>query len=54
MLVKEVLKQYHKKVPFPLSPRKIRAAGYDETDYLKELTREIKSCEDYDGRPLGF
>ena len=54
MLIKEVLKRYQKKVPFLITPKKIRAAGYDVTNYLKELTPQIKCCEDYDGQPLGF
>lgn len=54
MTTKEVLEKYQKKVAFPITPEKIRAAGYDVTAYLKQLVKEVKNCSDYDGRPLGF
>lgn len=51
MTIKEVMVRYQKKVPFPLSYKKIRAAGYNPKKYLKDISDAIKSCEDYDGTP---
>lgn len=42
----EVLKKYHRLVSYPLSVKKIKAAGYDPADYLKRLARDIRKCDD--------
>lgn len=46
MKVKEVLREYHQKVPFPLTARKIKKAGYDVSDYLINLLEDLRKCED--------
>lgn len=43
---KKVLERYHAKVPFPITPAKIRAAGYDVEQYLKGLICEIGKAAD--------
>lgn len=48
MTVKEVLKHYHKKVSFPLTPKKISAAGYDSEAYLKNLLTALSKATDFD------
>lgn len=42
----EVLKKYHRLVSYPLSIKKIKAAGYDPARYLKRLARDIRKCDD--------
>lgn len=54
MKINEVLKKYHKKVAFPISVKKIRAAGYEPATYIKKLQIELKSCSDYKGQPIGL
>jgi len=46
MKVKQVLKRHHKLVPFPLTTAKIEAAGYNVTQYLTDLIKELNRCED--------
>lgn len=46
MKVKEVVVEYHKLVPFPWTPRKIRKAGFDPTALVLEMGRKIEQCED--------
>ena len=48
MTIKEVMLKYHKKVTFPLTPRKIQAAGYNVADYLINILDELKLCSDAD------
>ena len=46
--VEDVLIEYHKRVPFPMTVKKIKKAGYNVTEYLLELTNAIEACEDID------
>jgi len=45
--VKEVMEHYHAKVPFPITPAKIEAAGYDVHQYLKEMIHELMKANDW-------
>lgn len=47
MKVKEVLKEYHQKVPFPLTTSKIKKAGYNISEYLTNLIEDLSKCEDF-------
>lgn len=42
----EVLEKYHRIVPFPLSIKRIKAAGYDPAKYLKRMAKDIRRCDD--------
>lgn len=46
MKVKDVMVKYHKLVPFPWTPRKIKKAGYDPTHLILTIGRELERCED--------
>lgn len=46
MKIKQVLKKYHKKVPFPITSAKIKAAGYNVEDYIMSMIAELRSCDD--------
>lgn len=48
MTVQEVLKHYHKKVPFPLTPHKISVAGYNPEAYLKNLLTSLSKTTDFE------
>lgn len=48
MKVRDLLKKYHKLVPFPWTPAKIKKAGYDTAFFLVEMGRELENCEDKD------
>ena len=52
MLCKDVLEKFHKLVSFPVTPEKIAAAGYDVSQYLKELGDALHQCDDVDKHPL--
>ena len=52
MKCKEVLDKYHKLVPFPISPEKIEATGYNVSQYLGDLSDELELCDDYFEHPL--
>ena len=47
MKVEEVMEKYDKKVPFPISPVKLLAAGYDPRGYLSDLADDLSLCDDY-------
>lgn len=47
MKVKEVLREYHKKVLFPLTVSKIKKAGYPMSEYLTNLIEDLRKCEDF-------
>jgi len=51
MTVKEVMVHYHKIVPFPITPKKIEAAGYDTIDYLINIKQDLERCVDCDDLP---
>lgn len=46
MKAAQVLDQCHQLVPFPLTPEKIAAAGYDVELFLSNLINELCQCED--------
>ena len=46
MKCKDVFEKYHRIVSYPLSIKKIKAAGYDPAKYLKRLARDIRKCDD--------
>lgn len=46
MLTKDVIVKYHKLVPFPWTPRKLKKAEYDPTKLLLEVGRDLERCED--------
>lgn len=48
MKTKDVMIKYHKLVPFPWTPRKIKKAGFDPTPLMLELGKELGRCEDAD------
>lgn len=48
MKVEEVIRKYHKIVPFPISPKKIEKAGFTVAAYLCQLADDLKQCEDKD------
>lgn len=52
MKCKDVLDKFQKLVPFPMTPKKIKAAGYDVGQYLKSIGKELSKCEDVDEHPL--
>lgn len=52
MLVKDVIKEYHEKVPFPWTPLKIEKAGYAVKPFLLSIGEELEKCEDI-GTPAG-
>ena len=46
MLVKAVLKEYHQKVNFPWTIKKIKQAKLDPLCFLIDLGRELQKCTD--------
>ena len=54
MLCKEVLEKYGKMVPYPISPEKIAAAGYDVDKYIKDMGEELSRCDDVGDEPLAL
>lgn len=46
--VKDVISVVQFELGFPLSRGKIKAAGYDVTDYLIDLSNQLWRCEDID------
>lgn len=48
MKVAEIMYKYEGLVPFPITPNKIKRAGYDVTQYLTDLVGELNCCEDAD------
>lgn len=48
MKVREVILKYHKLVPFPWTPAKIKKAGFNPTELLLQVGRELAECEDKD------
>jgi len=51
MKCKTVMQRFHKLVPFPVTPEKIKAAGYDVTTYLKLILQELSECDDLSESP---
>ena len=51
--VKEVLERYDAKVPFPLTPEKIEAAGHNVAFYLGCLVGELMNADDADDPRTG-
>lgn len=51
MLCKDVLEKFHKLVPFPITPEKIAAAGYDVDQYFKDMGEALRQCDDVDSHP---
>lgn len=43
---KEIFETYNAMVPFPITPAKIRAAGYDVGQYLNDLIDALGEAED--------
>lgn len=52
MKAAQVLDRYYRLVPFPLTPEKIAAAGYDVDLFLSNLINELYQCEDRDLTPV--
>ena len=48
MKAAQVLDRYNVLVPFPITPEKIAAAGYDVQLFLSNLVNELYQCEDRD------
>lgn len=48
MKVKDVILKYHKIVPFPWSPKKLKKAGYEPMFISKAIGDELGQCEDRD------
>lgn len=48
MRVKEAIRKYHKLVPFPWNPRKIKKAGFSPPELLITFGRDLERCEDAD------
>lgn len=48
MTMKEVLVKYHKLVPFPIALAKIKKAGREPEQYLKDLVADLNQCSDKD------
>lgn len=48
MKVREVIQEYHTKVPFPWSLDKIKKAGYSPVKLIARLVDELEQCEDDD------
>lgn len=46
MKVKEILTKYHKLVPFPWTPRKIKKAGFVPTEFMVRFGKELGQCDD--------
>lgn len=46
--VREILDKYHAKVPFPITTKKIREAGYDPHLYVNDLIDDIRWADDAD------
>jgi len=44
--VKEVFDHYEAKVTFPITPDKIKAAGYDVGAFLESMIRDVSNAED--------
>ncbi len=51
MLCKDVLEKFHKLVPFPITPEKIAAAGYDVDQYFKDMGDLLRQCDDVGDHP---
>jgi len=51
MTTEEVMTHYHKIVPFPITPKKIEAAGYNAIEYLIQIKQDLERCVDRD-QPL--
>ena len=51
MLCKDVIEKFHKLVPFPTTPEKITAAGYDVEQYIKEMGESLRQCDDFGVHP---
>lgn len=48
MLVKDVILRYHKIVPFPWSPKKLKKAGFDPMELCRQIGQQLGECEDKD------
>ena len=48
MKVKDVILKYHKIVPFPWSPSKLRKAGKDAMEFCRQVGQELGDCVDKD------
>ena len=46
MKVKDVVIEYHQKVSFPWTLKKVKKAGYELYDLLKEILAKLNKCED--------
>lgn len=44
---KKILKKYHAKVPFPITPSKVESAGYDFEQYLKNIISDLCKADDF-------
>lgn len=51
MLCKEVIEKFNKLVPFPITPEKIAAAGYDVAQYIKNMGEALSQCDDVGVHP---
>jgi len=51
MLCKDVLEKFNKLVPFPITPEKIAAAGYDLDQYIKDMGESLRQCDDVGVHP---
>jgi len=49
MRAAEVMRKHHQLVPFPVTRKKIEAAGYDFKQYVSELIDELRKCDDAEG-----
>lgn len=46
--VRDVLLRFHKRVPFPLTAKKIKKKGLDVQKYLLEIANAVQECEDFE------
>lgn len=48
MNVQNVMRKFSKKVSFPITPKKITAAGYNVEAYVTMLLTELSKADDFD------
>lgn len=48
MKVKDVILECNGKVPFPWTPRKLKRAGFEPSEFLLDVGRRLEQCEDKD------
>lgn len=48
MTITQVLGQYHKAVPFPWTPEKIKEAGFCPAEFMLSLRDDLQKCDQSD------